>query len=92
MSAADRFHAARRMTPLSVCGCIRDPERDRHWCDPNRPPTEVDVDGYGAAVAHLDRHGLTAAPRLDELRELWRRGGVERRLAQSVIQRWAVSA
>lgn len=87
---AGRYRLARQLPALTACGCIRDPDHDKHRCDSPRP-TERDVDGYGAAVAHLDRHGLTAAPRVDELRALWRRGGAERRLAQQVVQRWAVS-
>jgi hypothetical protein len=83
-----RGAVARRLTILP-CGCS-DPW-NHHCHNATRQPTEREVDGYGAAVAHLYGQGLTPAPQLDELRALWRRGGVERRLAQSVAQRWAVS-
>jgi hypothetical protein len=50
------------------------------------------VDGYRDALEHLEAHGLTGSPLLPELRMLWQRGGSDRRLAQTIAQRWEVAA
>lgn len=82
-----RRDAEHRSQPLG-CGC-RDPWL--HRCNPIEP-TEQQVSGYRDAIAHLETLGMNAAPLLPELRHLWRRGGSDRRIAQSVVQRWEVLA
>ncbi|SBS73709.1 conserved hypothetical protein [uncultured Mycobacterium sp.] len=65
----------------------RDPWR---YDDPE--PTERMVDGYRDAVEHLGILGLTAAPRIPEMRVLWRRGGDDQRLVRMLAERWEVAA
>jgi hypothetical protein len=79
-----RHGAARRLPPISRCGCIRDPDHDRHRC--GDAITETMVDGYRDAVLHLRHLGLLAAPLQPEVQMLWRRGGDDRRLAQELYQ------
>jgi len=65
------------------CGCSA-PCR----CEHRNNPTAQRVDGYRAAVEHLSRHQLHAAALAPELRQLWRRGGSDRRMAETVVRRW----
>ena len=44
-----------------------------------------------AVVEHLSQLGYPAAPRIPELRALWRRGPSERRLVSAVTTRWDVA-
>lgn len=81
-----RRATSRRLAPLR-CGCA-DPWTCR--CRPSEP-SELEIDAYAATLAHLDAIGLTAAPQVSELRALWRRGGQQRRVAQSVTQHWEVA-
>ncbi len=86
MSLQDRRRAAARL-PRLHCGCV-DPDV-RTGCD--HPPTDRMVDGYRDAVLLLDSLGLPPAPRLPEMRALWRRGGADRELVASVTSRWVVA-
>lgn len=79
-----RRAAAARCIPLA-CGC-RDPWPCR-CADP--PPTERQIDGYRAAVAHLRAHGLPPAPLLPEMRALWRRGA--HGLISEITERWELA-
>lgn len=85
---ARRRVASRRVEPLD-CGCI-DPWLCRHPEDD--PPPDRMVDAYLCAVAHLDSVGLLAAPRLPEMRMLWRRGRTERRLVGEIASAWELAA
>jgi hypothetical protein len=51
-------------------------------------PTPHRVDAYAAAVTWLAQHNLGAAALVPECRELWRRGGADRLLAESLVGRW----
>jgi hypothetical protein len=82
----NRARAAARLRRLD-CGCA-DPSR--HLCAVEEP-TEVQVDAYAASVEHLGRIGYPAAPRLPELRALWRRGPKGRRLVSAVTTSWEVA-
>lgn len=85
-----RRATALRMPPLGMCGCVRDPDVDRHRCR-DTEPSDKQVDGYRDAVGHLRDLGLTPAGFTDELRLLWRRGGQDRRLAVEVAQDWGLA-
>ena len=50
------------------------------------------VDAYRNTVLHLRDYGLLAAPRIPEMRLLWRSGGTDRELVQAVASRWEVAA
>lgn len=66
------------------------PVLDTGHADPIRPYRGRCGD-YGAAVIHLDDHGLTAYPDADGLRAMWRVGGRDRAVAQRVATCWAVA-
>ena len=83
MTARTTAHWWRRRPPLT-CGCF-DPCR----CDYKVTPTDQQVDGYAAAVTWLAQHNLGAAALVPECRELWRRGGADRLLAESLVGRWS---
>ncbi|OWY81913.1 hypothetical protein D1O33_03430 [Rhodococcus rhodochrous] len=71
-----------RLPPLE-CGCV-----DPWWHRCNEPgPSQRRTDALTAAAAHLLDVGLTPIMPVDDLRELWRRGGPERRLAATVAER-----
>lgn len=59
--------------------------------DPGEPSERL-VDGYRDALVHLDLLGLTAAPRIPEMRALWRRGGADRLIVTHVAKRWEMAA
>ncbi len=85
---SDRAEAARRLPPCD-CGC-RDP-----WichCHNTSAPSDRMIDGYLQAAQHLESLGLTPAPLMPELRLMWQRGGTDRRLAQSIAQKWELAA
>lgn len=81
-----RRSASRRLPPLD-CGC-RDPLPCR--CD-DPPLSDRIVDSYHDTVMHLRACGLLAAPRLPEMRVLWRRGDVERRLVTEISEKWELA-
>jgi hypothetical protein len=78
---ARRRDAAHRCEPLE-CGC-RDPWLCRCH-DGVRPVTELQLDGWSAAALHLLDNGLTPALPIDVQRQLWRRGGDDRRLVSGL--------
>ena len=65
------------------CGCT-----DQCRCDYRNNPSDRRVDGYLAAIEHLAEQGLCAAALSPELRALWRRGGSDRRMAETINRRW----
>lgn len=83
-----RRRAATDRVERLACGC-RDPWTHRCTGDPT---SERMADAYKDAVAHLGLLGLTAAPRVDEMRQLWRRGGAYQRLVRTVAERWEIAA
>ena len=70
--ARRRCAAARRLLPLGRCGCIRDPDHDRHRC--GGQISERQVAGAVAAAHHLRSAGLPPIFDLPTLRALWRPG------------------
>jgi hypothetical protein len=86
-----RAHAKKLCTPVSPCGCIVDPDHDRHLCDEIAPSDRM-VDAYVAAAQRLLEAGLTPAPSLPEMRVMWGRGSHERGLARSISERWETAA
>lgn len=81
--SARRCAAARRMPPLSPCGCVRDPVYDRHRCDGEI--SDHMAEAAIAAVAHLDRLGIPGLLDTRTCRDIWRLGF--RRLAHQVHRR-----
>lgn len=69
---AQRFGTSRRTAPLGLCGCIRDPEHDRHRC--KGEISDVMADGAVAAVMHLDRLGTPGLLDDRTCRAVWRIG------------------
>jgi len=78
-AGADRFRRAWSRQFFSECGCSV-PCR----CEYHEKPTQKRIDGYRAAVEHLEHHGLPAALFTPEARELWKRGGDERALVEKL--------
>jgi hypothetical protein len=80
--ARRRYAASRRMPPLRPCGCVRDPDHDRHRC--NEPPlSERMIDAGRDAARHIiNTTGCTPLLELDVLAALYARGGDDRDLAQ----------
>ena len=58
-------------------------------CESHDNPTPQRVEGYARAIEYLAAHGCVAAAFTPELRELWRRGGAERDLAENVQRKWS---
>jgi hypothetical protein len=73
-----------RRRPQFECGCF-DPCR----CDYRHNPSDKRTEGYRAAIEHLAAEGLLAGALTPELRSLWRRGGSDRRIAETIVRRWA---
>jgi hypothetical protein len=65
------------------CGCT-----ESCRCEHKDNPTTLRVDGYLAAVEHLHKAGLPAALLEAEARQLWKRGGSDRAVADRVARRW----
>jgi len=49
------------------------------------------VDAYREAALTLSAAGLTPAPFLPEMREMWRRGGTDRHLVRAIASKWAAA-
>ena len=47
-----RREAALRLPPIGRCGCIRDPDLDKHRCGA-RPLTDHQFDGWRATAEHI---------------------------------------
>jgi hypothetical protein len=71
-NARRRVHAM-RSTPVGHCGCIRDPEVDRHRCGGDEI-TDVMAEAAVSAVVHLDQLGTPALLDTDTCRAIWRIG------------------
>jgi hypothetical protein len=80
----ERFTRTYYRSPRWDCGC-HVPCR----CEWHAKPTPKRVDAYREALEHLAGLGLLAGALTPELRELWRRGGDDRQVAERVARRWA---
>lgn len=79
-----RRNATYRLPPLD-CGCV-----DPWSCGSSRNLREGHAASYSAAAEHLLNLGLTPAPNIPAMRELWQRSGDDRRLVQTIAERWEV--
>jgi hypothetical protein len=68
-----RREDSRRSAPTSVCGCIRDPDVDRHRCGTEL--SDVMVDAAAAALEHLQHLGTPGLLDRSTCQALWRRRG-----------------
>ena len=68
--AQRRYQASLRLPPLGPCGCIRDPDNDRHRC--HGQITLARADALIAAAAHLDAAGLRPIFDAIQLRDVWK--------------------
>jgi hypothetical protein len=50
------------------------------------------VRGYEDAAHHLLAHGLTPAPNIPAMREMWKAGAESRWAVQIITQRWELAA
>lgn len=83
-----RRSAAAQRFPTLGCGC-RDPWRCQ--CDnADATPSDREIEAYAAAVRHLAAIGLTAAPRLPEMRNLWKRSPADRKIVATVASNWEI--
>jgi len=73
-----------RRRPFLDCGCS-----DQCRCDHKQNPSPKRIDAYRQAVEHLAAHKLGAAALTAECRGLWRRGGSDRRVAETIVRRWS---
>ena len=69
--------------PWLSCGCS-----DSCRCEYKLSPSDKRTTAYREAVEWLAEHKLDAAPLMPEARQLWRRGGSDRAVADRVIRRW----
>ena len=60
------------MAPLSLCGCVRDPDHDRHSC--GEQITDAQLQGAVDAAHHILAAGYLPIFDLPTLRELWKSG------------------
>lgn len=65
-----RVQAAKRLPPLAPCGCVRDPDHDRHRC--HGEMTLPMADGLVAAAIPLREYGLTPIFDHQSLRAAWK--------------------
>lgn len=84
-----RRKAAAQRLPSLECGC-RDPWTCR--CFGAGEPTLLQVDAYRDTAILLLSRGMTPAPRIPEMRVLWRRGGEDRLVVEAISSRWVVMA
>jgi hypothetical protein len=75
------------MVSISRCGCIKDPDLDRHRC--SGEGTEKMVDAAAAAAQHLLAENLTPVFDVSTLRALWRAG--HRDLAVELAEHWRLA-
>lgn len=84
-----RRQAAMLCVPAE-CGCV-DPWTCR--CKQKKVTvTDHELDGWRDTIAMLLDKGMTPLLDVEILRALWRRGGIDRRLAQAVADRAGVAA
>lgn len=69
---ARRFAASRRVPPLSPCGCVRDPDDDRHRC--HGDISNVMAQAAVTAAIHLDKLGTPGLLNRQTCRAVWRIG------------------
>lgn len=82
-----RRTAAAQRTPPLACGHT-DP-----WTSACRnESSDQAIDGYRDAAKHLLAQGLAPAPNFPAMREMWKRGGDDQRLAVQIAQHWEVAA
>src|SRR4051812_8926519 len=67
-----RYGASRRLTPLGPCGCVRDPDVDRHRCDGD--VSDYQAEAALAAVELLDGLGTPGLADPSTCRAMWRIG------------------
>lgn len=58
-------------------------------CDYRNNPSAKRTDAYLAALEHLAEIGYPGAALLPECRVLWSRGGSDRRVAETLVERWS---
>lgn len=80
---ARRYAAARRLTPIGGCGCVRDPDVDRHRHDGEI--SDHQADAAVAAVELLDSLGTPGLLDTATCQAVWRAG--HRRIAVAVHAR-----
>ena len=86
-----RRAASYRCEPLD-CG-HRDPSSCRCHDDPPTDLTsELQVDAYRDTAVMLLGSGLSPGTNVPAMRVLWRRGGWEQRLVQTITLQWEVAA
>jgi len=78
-----RREAALRLPPIGRCGCVRDPDLDKHRCGA-RPLSDHQVDGWRAAAIGIIEDGYVPIVPVEVVRRLWKRGGRDRQLAQQL--------
>jgi hypothetical protein len=78
-----RFGAKRKMPPLGPCGCIRDPDYDRHVC--GGEISDHMAEAAAAAIVLLDQLGTPGLLDRRTCAAVWRIG--HRRLAEAVHRR-----
>jgi len=66
-----RRESALRSAPLGLCGCVRDPDHDRHRCD---ALSDQQIVGAVAAAHHLLARGLPPIFDRPILVAMWRSG------------------
>jgi hypothetical protein len=64
---------------------------DAPYSNVQTPPSDQMIDAYRDTVLHLRHCGLLAAPRLPEMRVLWRCGSEDRRLVSEIAERWELA-
>lgn len=69
---AGRRRDSRRLPPIGICGCIRDPDHDRHGC--GGEITDRQLQGAVDAAPHILDAGYLPIFDLPTLRELWKSG------------------
>lgn len=67
-----RRGAAIRSTVISTCGCVRDPEVDRHRCSDGI--TDVMAEAAISAAEHLEMLGTPGIFDTDACKSMWRLG------------------
>ena len=88
-SRLKRRRDASERLPVLDCG-HPDPWTCQHASDATL--TDCEVDAYIATAELLFASGLCPAPRLPEMRAMWRRKGDAQRLARRIASQWQVIA
>jgi hypothetical protein len=72
LAALHRRLVSRRLPPIGTCGCIRDPQHDRHRCGDQI--TDRQLQGAVDAAHHILEAGYLPIFDVPTLRELWKSG------------------